>query len=664
MVESPDRLLFPARRVGPPADPRSFERISWDEALDQVVAGLRRVAAEHGPEAICLYSGRGNFELGLNNAFAPEGTAETCANALFFPLGSPNAAGVGSLCYAAFGMIATYACFGGYCCDTRAELERAELILIWGANPAAGSRPGDLRALREARRRGARLISIDHRRSETARTLGAEWVGVRPGTDGALALGLLEVIIAEGLWDREFVDRWTHGFDELRQLTAQYPAERVAAITGVPAVTVIDLARVIAAAAGCSILSYSGLEYADSGVQSIRALWCLRAIAGHLDTPGGTIFRPPGRLQPRRSLTPRTVGARPAIGAAEYPAFFEVRQEAHGALLPRAILEGRPYPVRALVVAGSSLLTSWPEPELWRRALASLDLLVVIDRFPTADAAYAHIVLPATTHFETESYQVHGDDFIQLRQRVIPPRGEARNDVLIFAELAERLGFGDRFPRSEEELIRSALAGTGVTLEHLRAHPEGLRLPRPEKRYRCYERGELRPDGRPGFPTPTGKFELASEWLRSLGYDAAPVYREPVEGPLGDPELARRFPLVFNSGARTRASFRSQHHNIPSLLALEPAPLVTIHPDDARARGIADGDEVDLVTSRGRVTFRARLSADIVPGVVEANMGGGGPLGPESWRRANVNALTDFGHRDPISGFPVYKALLCDVEAR
>ncbi|MDH3597243.1 MAG: hypothetical protein OEM93_20590, partial [Rhodospirillales bacterium] len=167
--------------------------------------------------------------------------------------------------------------------------------------------------------------------------------------------------------------------------------------------------------------------------------------------------------------------------------------------------------------------------------------------------------------------------------------------------------------------------------------------------------------GRPGVETPSGKFEIASEWLRGHGFDALPVYTEPVEGPLASPRRARRYPLVFNSGARTQSAFRSQHYNIPSLVALQPRPLVHIHADDAEARGIADGEAVFVVSPRGRVRFWAKVTRDILPGVVEVNMGGGGPLGSEAWRNANVNELTDPDNRDPISGFPVYKALLCDV---
>ncbi|MCP4360047.1 MAG: molybdopterin-dependent oxidoreductase [Chloroflexi bacterium] len=659
IVYSPDRLLYPQRRVGKPGSGK-FERITWDNAYDIIVENLQRVAEKYGPEAIAIYTGRGNFEYGLNEAFAPGGTAESSANAVLFPFGSPNATGVGSLCYASYGMIAPRACFGDYMRNMIEDIDRADLILVWGENPTTDSSPINLPRLMKARKRGAKIIVIDHRRSETAQATRAEWIGVRPGTDGALALGMIHVLIAENLYNHEFVTKWTHGFSELRAYVHDFSPEKTAIITGIPAERIRKLARQIAQARGCSILTYTGLEYSNSGTQAIRAVWTLQALAGHLDVPGGKLFKMRDRPQVNRILTDLPPNTPNPLGKDTYPIYHEVRQEAHGAALPQAILEDKPYPIRAMIISGSSLITAWPNPDLWRRALASLDFLAVVNRFPTADSQYADLILPATTMFEIESYMIY-DGYLQLRPRVIQPLGEARNDYLIFAELAERLGYGHLWPQTETALIEYALRDTGVSLAELRAHPEGLPFAVPKMVYCKYERGLLRADGRPGFNTPTGKFEIVSEWFRQHGHDPLPSYTEPLEGPIATPELAQQYPLVFNSGTRTQSDFRSQHHNIPSLVRKHPHPLVNIHVADAKKRGIEDGDEVDVISPRGRVTFHAHVTEDIVPGVVEANMGGGGPLGPKAWQIGNVNELTDFENRDPISGFPVYKALLCDV---
>jgi len=659
IVYSRDRILHPQRRVGERGEGR-FEQISWDEAYEIIVDNLHQIAEKYGPEGTCIYTGRGNFEFGLNESFAPSGTSESSANVVLFPFGSPNTTGVGSLCYASYGMLASRACFGDDIRNVYEDIENADMILVWGANPTTDSSPIKLPIIKKSQRRGARVIVIDHRRSETAIATRAEWIGIRPGTDGALALSAIQVLIEEDLYDHEFAENWTHGFSDLCNYVREFTPERVEKITKVSAERIRRLAREIASSRGCSVVTYTGLEYSNGGVQAIRAVWTLQALAGHIEVPGGKLFRMPDRLQLNRILTEPPENAAKPIGIEEYPLYYEVRREAHAALLPRAILEGEPYPIRGLIISGSSLLTSWPNPTLWRRALANLDFLLIVNRFPTADSQYADIILPATTMFEIESYMIY-DGYIQLRQKVIEPIGESRNDYLIFAELACRLGYGHLWPQSEKEMIDYSLRGSGFTAENLLAHPEGLPFQVPKMRYRKYKTGELRKDRKPGFETPTGKFEIASEWFREHGYDPLPVYVEPVEGPITAIELTDRFPLVFNSGARTQFSFRSQHHNIPALAALQPWPLVHIHVEDAVRRGISNGDVVEVVSPRGRITFCARVTENILQGVVEVNMGGGGPIGPSAWKQGNVNELTDFENRDPISGFPVYKALLCDV---
>ncbi|MCP4010034.1 MAG: molybdopterin-dependent oxidoreductase [Proteobacteria bacterium] len=656
IVYSEDRLAYPQRRTS-----KGLERVSWDDAYEIWIGAMEKISRQYGPEALCHYTGRGNFEFGLNEFFAPSGTSETSANAVLFPFGSPNVTGVGSLCYAAQGMIAPQASFGRHMRGMQEDLENADLILVWGANPITDSPPVNMRRIKQAKRNGARVVVIDHRRSETARAVNAEWIGIRPGTDGALALGALHVMIKEGIFDRAFVTDWTHGFEELCQYVEAFSPEHVASITGISARVIRDLARSVATASGCSILMYTGLEYSNSGVQAIRAVWILQAIGGHLDVPGGKQFKMNDRLLLDRMETNPPADARPPIGFEEFPLYHATRKEAHAALLPKAILEGDPYPIRGMIISGASIITSWPNPGRWRKALAALDFLVVVDRFPTADAEFADLVLPATTMFENESYAIH-DGYIQLRSRVLEPQGEARNDYLIFTELARRLGYGERWPQTEAEKIAWALRNSPFSVDDLRKNPAGLTFDLPKMRYRKYQSGEIRPDGKPGFLTKTGKFELVSEWFRDHGYDPLPVYTEPCEGPLANPGLARQYPLVFNSGARTQFAFRSQHYNIPSLLVRQPKPLVQMHSKDAAKRGIADGDPVDVVSPRGRVRFWAEVSEHIVEGVVEVNMGGGGGVGAQEWRQANVNELTDPENYDPISGFPVFKALLCDVE--
>jgi anaerobic selenocysteine-containing dehydrogenase len=211
-------------------------------------------------------------------------------------------------------------------------------------------------------------------------------------------------------------------------------------------------------------------------------------------------------------------------------------------------------------------------------------------------------------------------------------------------------------------MLKFVFDGAGDLLEQLESNPEGISIPSPPMIYEKYKNGLLRKDKNPGFETPSGKFEISSQLLKKHGHAGLPLYKEPTESPVGSPELAGVFPLVLTTGTRIQSAFRSQHLNIPGLLKLQDRPNILIHPSDAQQRGIRDGEKVWVRTARGRVPFYARVTMAIVKGVTEANMGGGGPLQPAEWREANVNELTDMENRDPISGFPVFKALLCEVE--
>jgi len=230
------------------------------------------------------------------------------------------------------------------------------------------------------------------------------------------------------------------------------------------------------------------------------------------------------------------------------------------------------------------------------------------------------------------------------------------------AGLAKALGYGEYYPQSEEAILQFVMDKSTVSLEQLKSKPEGISLPTPPMVYEKYKKGLLRKDGRPGFETPSGKFEVSSNLFVKYGHDPLPIYQEPMEGPINSPELAEEFPLVLTTGTRIQSTFRSQHLNIPGLLKLQDKPNILIHLEDAEKRGIQNRDRVWVKTKRGKVAFYAKVTRRIVKGVIEANMGGGGPLQPKEWREANVNELTDPENRDSVSGFPVLKALLCEVE--
>jgi anaerobic selenocysteine-containing dehydrogenase len=375
------------------------------------------------------------------------------------------------------------------------------------------------------------------------------------------------------------------------------------------------------------------------------------------------VFRPRSPVRFKRINLDPPQGVKP-IGADKYPLFCDLLKSAQFMEAPRAILEGDPYPLKGLIIVGSSLLTSLPNPEIWKACFKKLDFMVTFDRFMTADGMYADIVLPGTTNFENLGYQKYPGGYCQLRQKVIEPIGEAKSGFQFLTALADRLGYGDLFPSTEEELINFAFKDGPVSLEDLKAHPEGVHYDAGQQEYHKYAKGLLRSNGKPGFNTPSGKVELVSSMLEKYSYDGLPVYVEPTEGPLGSPELYKEYPLVLNTGARLQSAFRSQHLNIPGLLKLQPKPQVLIHPVDAEARGITNQDKVWVESPRGRVGVWAKVTDDVMTGQVELNSGGGSPIQAEEWRDANANYLTDFDNRDPISGFPVYKALLCEIKKR
>lgn len=660
IIYSKDRLLYPHKRIGKKGS-YNFEKISWEEAYDRIVEKLLWIKKKHGPEAAAIYTGVGSFEQSICDVYPPKGVAVSSANSVLFPYGSPNTMGVGALCYVSYGMIAPHVTMGRMFIDMFSDIENAELIFVWGTNPATDLPPVDLSRVLKAKQKGAKVVVIDPRKTKTVDLTQAEWIPIRPGTDGALALGLCNIIIQEELYDVEFVKNWTIGFEEFSKYVQHYRPQVIEHLTGISSRKIVRLARQLATANGVSQLMYTGLEYANSGVQNIRAALVLWALAGQLDVPGGLCLAMKENHFPiNREGNIANPDTGPRLGRDRFPVYIKYRDEAHAIALPKSVLEGKPYKIRSLIILGSSIITSWPNPGLWRKTLNELDFLVCINRQLTADAAYADILLPATTYYENLSYMVYGSVF-KIRERMIPSLGETRSDMIILAELSKRLGYGHLYPQSEEDIINQVLKGSGYTLEKVREAGGSVSVETRMMEYRKWEKGLLREDGKPGFDTPTGKFEIASTILKEYGYDPLPKYTEPSEGPLTKPGWLKKYPLIFNSGARSRNSFHTQHHHINPLARERPEPSVSINTHDAGKRGIQMGDAVAVVTERGSVRMRAYVTGNIVKGAVDANHAGGGPLGSKEWQSANINELTDLENHDPISGFPVYKSLLCDV---
>jgi anaerobic selenocysteine-containing dehydrogenase len=639
IVYSPDRIKTPLIRSGPKGK-ISFRKATWDEAIDRIACEFIKIRDRYSASAVASYLGAGTLEDGLSDFFTE----------ILAPFGSPNDMNCGSVCYVSSRILAPVTTIGIPADSINTDFENSEIIILWGANPFKDGLPDKMRQIKKARSQGAKLIVIDPRRHRLTRDADY-WIPVIPGTDGALILSIIKTIIDKGWYDRDFVEKWTLGFNELAEYVSNFTSNGASWICGVGTETIEWLAATIARSSRVAIDFYSGLEYAPSGVQNTRALYSLIALTGNLDKEGGLYIHE----YPHKQYEEYTFDdGRPPLGSREYPLFYALTGKAHISGLPAAALHNDPYPVRGLLIVGGSPLRSYPDQKTWKQVYEQLDFMAVVDRFMPEEAAWADVVLPATTYYEIDSYQIYRDS-IRLRRKLIEPVGEARNDSLILAALAEKLGYGDSFPQNEKEIIKQGLRNKHIFIDHVNENIEVFNQPLPERRIKKYESGHLRQDGKPGFPTPSGKFEFASTLLKRYGYDSLPVYRDPR---LTDCNNLRS--LMLTTGARSRARFNSQYLDRPELAERNKA-VVEMNPLDAEARGIQSGDVVSVQTSGGQLSLMGLVTADICPGVVHIPYGGGGHRQVGLWRDANVNKIIPHDVRDPLSGYPVLKAVMCEV---
>lgn len=651
VVNAPDRLLTPKIRIGKKGEGK-FRDATWDEALDAAAQGFLKIIRRDGAQAIASHIGRGTFEPAMADFVGESGPD---GMGIFRPLGCPNDASVGSLCYNSFGVFAPLTTMGLVRGEISPDLNHAERIVVWGTNPPAGSPPFVYQKIRQRMREGCPVVTIDHYESEMAKQ-SDRTVLIRSGTDGALIWGIIRYLYEHGRYDREFVENYTLGFEALLEEAGQYTLSRTASITGVPEEDIIFLAEYIAKEK-TTLVTYTGLEYSNCGVQTIRAVYCLWALAGHMDRQGGLLLNRKPARQPSCELPPLV--AEP-FGSEDFRLFTDVLKRPQFLRFPEAVLEGKPYRVSGLLNMGSVISVNYPNSARFEEALRSLEHFVVVDRFMTKDCLYADVILPASTYFEEESYAVY-PGVIRKRERLFNPLGEAKNNYEILHLLADRMGYGEYFAKDADELLSGRFAAMPQVSESLARGEDTVRLPMQTPVYESYRTGGLRSDGKPGFPTPSGRFEFTSSLLEEYGFEPLPIFRRSSESPEGNPELAKDFPLIFNSGARIQTTFRTQHLNIDALCSIQDKPYVLMNPETAHSRNISDGDSVILSTARGEIPMTAKLIPGILPGEVEVNVGGGSPGQSKAWAQANVNYLTDDKNVDPISGFPVFKNLLCDI---
>ena len=623
-IYHPERLKYPMKRVN-----GGFERITWDQALSEIAAKLSKLKNEFGPGMFGVFSGSIGVEnlemVGLTQRF----------KATF---GSPNFFSVESICYR-MRIRTRQITFGKYPTE---ELD-SNLYILWGHNPDESDFPLRL-AIEENLKKGAKIVVIDPKRIPLA-DHAEMYLKIRPGTDGAMGLAMINVIINEKLYDADFIEKYTYGFDQLVSHIQPFTPEWAEKITWVPAQEIKKLTHLFVKTKGAGI--YQGTNTQDqtaNGTQNSRIFSVLQVITGNINNPGGWAISPRLKL----GDVGMAVEGEP-LGADQYPLFYEVwgRKSPYGVVT--CVPECVPEKIKAFLVIGGNPILSMPDSNAFRAAFQKLDLLVVHDLFMTETAELAHYVLPACSHLEkwglAYTYNVcHCLPYLMLRKKAIEPIGESWSEWKFFTELAKKLGMGDQFPwKSEEELVAFELGPTGLTFKQLlEEKPEGAFYQ--QKQYGMK-------DGK--FTTPSGKIEIYSEALKKVGFDPLPAYLEPRKSPFSSPELLKEYPLILSTGNRNLYFTHGQFRKINSLRGKNPEPKAEIGPKTALQYGIKEGDDILIETNRGIVRMKAQVEERVSEGIV---------LVPHGWpRESNANLLTDTECREPIMGYPDMKSLLCSI---
>ena len=635
---APD-IVYSAKRLKKPlirdtgGSSSVWSEVSWPQALGLIADRLTDLKSRYGAESVCWMRGMA----------ADWGAPWAYARRFMDAFGSPNVIGNGAVCHVAreLAHVATYGAM------TSADYRHAKCILIFGKNDR-DTNPAAYESILSAKKDGAKLIIIDPVRTKLAE-MADVWLQIKPGADGLLALSMVHVMVVEELYDPQFVSKWTVGFDELRQILPSYAPEKIARRIWLEAEDIRQVARLFARTKPACLLEGNGLDMHVNVSQNTRAVCILRALSGNIDKKGGNLLPQP---IPMRDIH-LTKESSPKINpiSFEHPLFNAFNPQRGDHTLPTitdAILEEKPYPVRALIVQASNPVVTMANAKRFIQALKKLELLVVVDLFMTRTAEFAHIVLPTTTCFEKTQLNLGAYyNPANLQDQVIDWVGDSWPDWKITFELAKQMGFEKEFPWSTiEEAIDYQLEPSGLNVKELRKNPDGLRCE--ELTYNKYKSK--------GFNTPSGKIEFYSDLLKENGYPPLPSFDQDEENRISFYDEKERFPFVGISGARTQGFVHSQLHHIPQLLNHEPEPLVDIHAQDANRLEIEDGDTLKIETPNGSIVMKAKISDVVRPGLVRIAWGWG-----DSIRECNLNELTDDTVRDAMTGTPSNRCFMCNV---
>ena len=667
----PGRVDYPMKRVGERGEGK-WQRIEWPDALDEIAGKLDELRDRYGAETLG----------------ASGGTARTHDEyrARFFNLfGSPNLLGQERICFGPRSVMAD-AIVGMF--PNYALSKDSNCLLLLGAEPMT-ARPIVAKAILEAKKRGAKLIVVDPCQTKSA-SMADLWLPVRPGTDSALLLGMIRVVVDEELYDKDFVEKWCYGFDDLLERLQEYPLSRVSEITGLSPELIQDAARLYAKNGPACAMAGEGIEHSYSSTQALHARWILSAICGNIDVKGGEIQMGPPGIVPTRDMElwdrlpesqwKKMIGAdrfrlssydtqiilmrniTRVWGAPVNEMFHQCQSHTPSAY--QAIITGKPYPLTALFTSHSNPMVTEIATKSVYEALKSpnLQLYVVNEFFMTPSAELADYVLPAATWLERPDIWAFSDygSYIWAREAVVPhivpSRYEHLRDYDIWRELGIRLGQEADWPwETLEEVLDYRLAPLGYTLK---TFPRVILRPVVEKKYE-----------KQGFATTTGKVELRSTVLEALGYDPLPKYIVPPESPQGDPELAKEYPYILITGRRILFYYHAEWRQVESVRKHYPAPIVRVHPETARAEGVADGDWIWIETKRGRVRQKVQLFDKMDPQIISAEHGWWYPEmpGPEPSLHgafeSNINVCMsdDPDHCNPEMGSYPLRTALCRI---
>jgi anaerobic selenocysteine-containing dehydrogenase len=636
------RLKTPLKRIGPRGSGK-FESVSWDEALDTIAAKFNEVKKQNGPESVVFFSGYTKY-------FRPY------LKRLAHSFGSPNYLTESSTCFKALTMAQklTFGLPGG------PDMKNTKCLLVWSANPFH-TNPGVARAILKGKERGMKLIVVDPRETPTT-ALADVHLQVRPGTDGALALAMANVIINEKLYDQDFVADYSYGFEDYKEYVQQFTPEKCGELTGVPTDNIIRAAWLYGSAKPAAILpGASSVVHHTNGVQNYRAVFALVGLTGNYDIVGGNFFVPPSFIDTPGLIPTREheftqskpwSEMRPKVGADRFPVWVEIiDEEAQAMHLPFQIQSGEPYPLKALIGFGMNH-RMWPDSNGFLESLGKLDLFINVDIFMTETCKYADIVLPACTSVERSELRCYPMGYIIFTQPAITPLYDSRSDVEIIYELAARLGLDDPlFKAGYEASVDWILEPSGLSVAELKNHPGGMFVPNPMK---LPKRRYLKV----GFKTPSGRMEFKSKVLEKyqgrLGFEALPVYTPPKYSRESTPKLAQEYPFILNTGSRLPMYVHTRTFRLTWTNSLRPNhPAADINPTDAVPLGIRQDDPIRLSTPKDAIVVKANLTQMVQPGVIHMCHGH-----PE----ADVNLLFEGDYLDPLSGYPGFKSALCKVE--